>query len=89
MHIAMRMSEAVEAAPGAADVAALTAAEAATAQAAAHTERLHIEVTLWRADAVAAVVEVDSHMEITRAETAAGLIFGVGHRTLLKKDFRK
>jgi hypothetical protein len=48
-----------------------------------------LEVTLWRADAVAAVVEVDSKLEITRADAAAGLLFGFNHRAMIKKDFKR
>jgi len=52
-------------------------------------EKAVLEVVLWRADAVAGVVEVDRELKITRADAAAGLLFGVNHRALLKKDFRK
>ena len=68
---------------------AAAAAAAADADAAQEGERVAIEVTLWRADAVAAVVEVDGRLEITRADPAAGLLFGVSHRALVKKDFRR
>jgi hypothetical protein len=52
-------------------------------------ERVALEVTLWRADAVAAVIEVDNQLEVTRADAAAGLLFGISHRALLKRNFRK
>lgn len=48
-----------------------------------------IEIMLWRADTVAAVVEVDPGMEVVRADLASGLLFGAGHRALMKKDFRR
>lgn len=53
------------------------------------SERAALDVVLWRADAVAAVLEVDGQLEVSRADAAAGLLFGVAHRALLKKDFRK
>lgn len=55
----------------------------------AAAEKAPLEVVLWRADAVAAVVEVDSHLEITRADAAAGLLFGVSHRSLIKRSFKR
>ncbi|GBF92718.1 hypothetical protein Rsub_05087, partial [Raphidocelis subcapitata] len=52
-------------------------------------ERAALEVVLWRADTVTAVIEVDSNLVVSRADATAGLLFGVSHRALLKKDFRR
>lgn len=70
-----------------ADDAAAATSEADGDAPAPEGERVAIEVTLWRSDAVAAVVEVDGHLEVTRADQAAGLLFGINHRAMVKKDF--
>lgn len=48
-----------------------------------------LEIQLWRSDAVSSVVEVDSHLVVARADVGAGLIFGVPHKLLLKKSFKR
>ena len=65
------------------------AAAAAGGDAAQQGEQASLELVLWRADSVAAIVEVDARLEITRADVAAGLLFGVSQRALVKKDFRR
>lgn len=46
-----------------------------------------LEVQLWRADAVTAVVELDKRLAVSRTDPAAGLLFGLPHKLLLKKSF--
>jgi len=46
-------------------------------------------VSLWRSDAVAGVVELNARtLAVTRADDAAGLMFGAGSKALLRRDFR-
>jgi hypothetical protein len=48
-----------------------------------------LRVVLWRADAVAGVVEVSggpAGLAVTRADDAAGLIFGACPKALLKRS---
>eukprot|EP00883_Tetradesmus_obliquus_P002715 jgi/Sobl393_1/12921/SZX78204.1 len=63
-------------------------ATAAAAAAADVNETAVLSVSLWRAEGLTALVEVDGKMGIARAEPAAGLMFGVGHGQLLRKSFR-
>jgi len=56
---------------------------------AAAEEHLTLEVTLWRADALVGSVEVDRGLAVTRADEAAGLLFGVDPGVLLKRDMRR
>jgi hypothetical protein len=65
------------------------AAAAAAAESGQRQERPALEVVLWRADTLSSVLEVDGQLEITRADTTAGLLFGVSHRALVKRDFRR
>ncbi len=44
-----------------------------------------LEVQLWRADLLTAVIEVDRHLAISRADTAAGLVFGLSSKAMLRK----
>jgi hypothetical protein len=48
-----------------------------------------LAVSLWRAEGLTALMEVDGKMGVARAEPAAGLIFGVAHGQLLRKSFRR
>ncbi len=48
-----------------------------------------LEVHLWAADQLSAVVEVDRHLVISRADAAAGLLFGLGAKALLRKRFTR
>jgi hypothetical protein len=48
-----------------------------------------LAVSLWRAEGLTALMEVDGKMGIARAEPAVGLIFGVAHGQLLRKSFRR
>lgn len=43
-----------------------------------------VRVELWRPDAVSSVLELDQRLTITRADEAAGLIFGLPHKMLAK-----
>lgn len=61
----------------------------AAAAAADVNETAVLSVSLWRAEGLTALVEVDGKMGIARAEPAAGLMFGVGHGQLLRKSFRR
>jgi hypothetical protein len=47
------------------------------------------QVSLFRADALSTVVEVDKHLAIAHADEAAGLMFGVSAKHLLKKPFSR
>lgn len=46
-----------------------------------------LEIELWRADALTSVMELDRKLAIERADPAAGLIFGVPYKQLLRKSF--
>jgi hypothetical protein len=48
-----------------------------------------LAVSLWRSEGLAGLVEVDGKLGISRAEPAAGLMFGVAHGQLLRKSFRR
>jgi hypothetical protein len=48
-----------------------------------------LSVSLWRAEGLRSLMEVDGKLGISRAEPAAGLMFGVGHGQLLRKSFRR
>lgn len=48
-----------------------------------------LSLVLWRADAVTAVMELDRNLSVVRADPAAGLLFGVSAKALIKKDFRR
>jgi hypothetical protein len=47
------------------------------------------QVSLCRTDALSSLVELDKHMAITHADEAAGLMFGVNPKQLLKKPFAR
>ncbi len=69
--------------------------EAATAVMAVHDDADGLasipvlEVQLWAADQLSAVVEVDRRLVISRADAAAGLLFGLGAKALLRKRFTR
>jgi hypothetical protein len=46
-------------------------------------------VSLFHADALSSLVELDKHLAITHADEAAVLMFGVNAKHLLKKPFAK
>ncbi|GBF97004.1 hypothetical protein Rsub_09801 [Raphidocelis subcapitata] len=48
-----------------------------------------LSLVLWRADAVTAVMELDRNLSIVRADPAAGLLFGMSAKAMIKKDFRR
>lgn len=48
-----------------------------------------LTVSLWRAEGLTALVEVDSKLGIVRADPSTGLIFGVAHTALLRKSFKR
>uniref|UniRef100_A0A383VUJ6 PAS domain-containing protein n=1 Tax=Tetradesmus obliquus TaxID=3088 RepID=A0A383VUJ6_TETOB len=48
-----------------------------------------LQVSLYRADALSSVVELDKHLTIAHADDAAGLMFGINHKHMLKKSFVK
>jgi hypothetical protein len=52
-------------------------------------ERMVLEVSLWRANTLTACIEVDKQLEVVRADDAAGLIFGVEAKLLVKHDCRR
>jgi hypothetical protein len=43
---------------------------------------LAVQVSLHRADALTAVLELDAHLRVTRADGAAGLLFGSAAKAL-------
>lgn len=85
-----------DAAAAAGDAAAAAGDAAAAARAAARRrpEEARLSVLLWRADALAGVVEVASSggsgagagLAVVKADPVAGLIFGTGARGLYKRD---
>jgi hypothetical protein len=48
-----------------------------------------LQLVLWRADALTAVIELDKNLGVVRADAAAGMLFGINSKAMLKKDFRK
>lgn len=50
---------------------------------------LSLQVSLFRADALSSVMELDKHLAITHVDEAAGLMFGVNPKQLLKKAFAR
>lgn len=43
---------------------------------------------LWRAEGLTSVVEVDNSLNIVRAETTTGLLFGVPTNSLIRRSFK-
>lgn len=65
-------------------------AAAASSPAAADMAALPVlSVSLWRAEGLTSLVEVDAKLGILRAEPSTGLVFGVSHTALLHKSFRR
>jgi hypothetical protein len=50
---------------------------------------LSCQVSLFRADALSSVIELDKHLAISSVDEAAGLIFGVNSKQLIKKAFAR
>ncbi len=48
-----------------------------------------IRVILWRAEGLTTQMELDGKLGISRADPAAGLMFGVNTAALLHKSFKK
>jgi hypothetical protein len=48
-----------------------------------------LQVSLFRADALSSTIELDKHLAIGHVDEAAGLMFGVNHRHLIKKSFAR
>jgi hypothetical protein len=48
-----------------------------------------IKLTLWRAEGLTTQLELDGKLGISRADPAAGLMFGVNTAALLHKSFKK
>lgn len=46
-----------------------------------------LQVSLFRSDALTAIIELDKHLGIARADDSAGLMFGVSTKHLLHKSF--
>jgi hypothetical protein len=61
----------------------------AAAAAADVNETAVLSVSLWRAEGLTSLMEVDGKMGIVRAEPSAGLMFGVAHGQLMRKSFRR
>jgi hypothetical protein len=89
MNVAVRSDEHDEGEGGAVVAGGCDPAAPASDGPADGGERAALEVVLWRSDALTAVIEVDSNLMVSRADAAAGLLFGVSYRALLKKDFRR
>lgn len=52
-------------------------------------DEARLSVVLWRAEAVAGVLEVNGRtLAVTRADEAAGLLWGAGPKALMRRDFR-
>jgi hypothetical protein len=75
---------------GSGRVPAFAAAAAPDAAASAgDEEEASLQLVLWRADALAAVVELDKALTVVRADAAAGLLFGVSSKMMINKDFKR
>ncbi|WIA34679.1 hypothetical protein OEZ86_012993 [Tetradesmus obliquus] len=48
-----------------------------------------LQVSLFRADALSSLIELDNRLSVTHADEAAGLMFGVNAKQLLKKNFAR
>jgi hypothetical protein len=70
-------------------VPASGAAGPAVAALAGDEEEASLQLVLWRADALAAVVELDKALTIVKADAAAGLLFGISSKMMVKKDFKR
>jgi hypothetical protein len=47
------------------------------------------QVSLFRADALSSLIELDKHLAISHVDEGAGLMFGVNQQQLLKKPFAR
>ncbi|KAF8055488.1 tmcC [Scenedesmus sp. PABB004] len=47
-----------------------------------------LTVSLWRAEGLTSLLEVDGKLGVLRVEPSAGLMFGVAHTALLRKSFK-
>lgn len=54
-----------------------------------HRGHAVMQVTLHRSDAFAALVDIDTHLRISRADDAAGLMFGVSSKSLVNKSLAR
>jgi hypothetical protein len=52
-------------------------------------DEAQLRLVLWRADAITAVIELDKNLSVVRADPAAGLLFGLSSKLMIKKDFRR
>jgi hypothetical protein len=50
---------------------------------------LCLQVSLYRSDALSALLELDKHLSIAQADEAAGLMFGCGGQQLLRLPFAR
>jgi hypothetical protein len=73
---------------GSGSLAATTILASATA-AAGNEGDASLQLVLWRADALSAVIELDQALRVVRADAAAGLLFGVSSKLLVKMDFKR
>lgn len=90
-EVVLRSDADAPAASASGGVAASTAGgkEAPRKQQGQGDEEATLQLVLWRADALAAIVELDKSLAVVRADAAAGLLFGVSSKQLIKKDFRR
>ncbi|GBF95600.1 hypothetical protein Rsub_08582 [Raphidocelis subcapitata] len=72
--------------PGIMQVRLLTSADSSLG---GSVDDVRLSVVLWRAEAVAGVVEINGRtLAVTRADEAAGLLWGAGPKALMRRDFR-
>lgn len=48
-----------------------------------------MQVSLYRSDALTAIIELDKNMGIARIDDAMGLMFGINAKALVKKSFSR
>lgn len=48
-----------------------------------------VQVAIFRSDALVTVLDLDRHLNVARADDTAGLLFGVGAKTLVRKPFAR
>lgn len=48
-----------------------------------------LTMSLWKADAVSGVMELDQKLAIYKADQSAGLLLGLQAATLLKRSFKR
>ncbi|KIY97575.1 hypothetical protein MNEG_10388 [Monoraphidium neglectum] len=89
MQVKLHEPGSATAGDGLASAEGVAAAAAAAGIEAPRPQDARLRVVLWRADAVAGVVEVSggpAGLAVTRADDAAGLIFGACPKALLKRS---